>query len=336
MSQAPPHPKVSVLIPMWNEERNVARTLDSLSAQDYDGEIEVVVADGGSTDGSTEIVRRHRQNAGPRITIVLKRNPSRNTAVGRNVCLRASSGEIVVNWSAHAVAPPDLVAVLVRKLWAAAPEVAAVGAANVAPEDDSFPARVIAVVYASLLGGVRSVDQNALYAEDRELPSVAFAAYRTDVVKRVGGFDETLWVGEDFELNFRIRKAGYQILFTPETVGYRFNRRTLRAFWRQMFRYGIARCLVMRIHPDSIRPAYLMPALFFLYVTAGLATSLAVPRLLPWYAGSLALYAVFGWISSLLVSRDPKLVAASPVYYFAIHFGYGAGFVRAILGGRLW
>ncbi len=336
MSQAPPHPKVSVLIPMWNEERNVARTLDSLSAQDYDGEIEVVVADGGSTDGSTEIVRRHRQNAGPRITIVLKRNPSRNTAVGRNVCLRASSGEIVVNWSAHAVAPPDLVAVLVRKLWAAAPEVAAVGAANVAPEDDSFPARVIAVVYASLLGGVRSVDQNALYAEDREVPSVAFAAYRADVVRNVGGFDEALWVGEDFELNHRIRKAGFKILFTPDTIGYRYNRTSLRAFWRQMFRYGIARSLVMRKHPDSIRPAYLMPCLFFLYVVAGLPASLAVPGWLPWYGGSLALYAVLGWLSSLMVSRDPLLVALSPAYYFAVHFGYGAGFLRGAFGRRVW
>ncbi len=336
-------PTVSVLIPMWNEERRIARTLRSLSTQDFDGEIEIVVADGDSTDRGVDIVRQHQQannqhGSGRKraAKIVLARNPSRNTAIGRNVCLGESTGEIVVNFSAHAVAPPNLIGTLVRKLEAAPDDVAAVGVANIMPEGESFSGRVIAVVNASLLGGVRSVDQNARHATDSEVPSVAFAAYRADVVERFGGFDESLWCGEDYELNYRIRKAGLKIVFTPEAVGYRFNRGSLPEFWRQMFRYGIGRSLILRKHPDSLRPAYLLPSFFCIYVVLGLLSSILEPRWLPWYGGTLALYTVLGWISSLLVSRDPALVALSPAYYFAVHFGYGAGLIRGAFGKSVW
>ena len=317
---------------MWNEERTVARTLGSLLAQGFDGGLEIVVADGDSTDRSRDIVQEHQQKAG---NIVLVRNPSRNTATGRNICLQHSSGEIVVNFNAHAVAPEGFLETLVRKLQQAPESVAAVGAGNVAPGEESLSGRIIAVVNASLLGGGQA-DAFAHYSREQEVPSIAFAAYRAEIVKRLGGFDEKLWVGQDYELNYRIRKAGFKIIFTPETVVYRFNRSNLRKYWRQMFRYGIARTLILRKHPDSLRLLYLGPGLFAVYVVLGLLSSLAVPVLLPWYAGSLALYVALGWLSSLQVSRDLNLVASSPLYYFAVHFGYGAGLIRGAFGKIVW
>ncbi len=324
---------VSVLIPMWNEERYIAGALDSLLAQDFDGRLEIVIADGASNDRSVEIVEEYMRRTDD---IVLVDNPARNTAVGRNRCLQASSGEIVVSFMAHAVAPESFVSTLARKLREAPEEVAAVGASNVAPEGDALSGRIIGVINASLLGGARSVDQNARYASEREVDSMALVAYRAEVVKRLGGYDETLWVGEDAELNYRLGKAGFKILYTPETVGYRFNRGSLWTFWRQMFRYGIARSLILRKHPDSLRPTYLLPGLFSTYVVLGLIASLAAPAWLPWYGGSLALYVALGWTSSLLVSRDPALVALSPAYYFAMHFGYGAGLFKGALARKVW
>ncbi len=317
---------------MWNEERTVARTLDSLLAQEFDGELEIVVADADSTDRSLEIVRERQQRAGH---IVLARNPSRNTAVGRNICLRRCRGEIAVNFNAHAVAPEGFLKTLVRKLRQAPEDVAAVGAGNVAPGEESLSGRIIAVVNASLLGAGKG-DAFANYSREQEVPSIAFAAYRTEVLERVGGFDETLWVGQDYELNYRLREAGYKIIFTPDTVVYRFNRSSLGKYWRQMFRYGIARSLILRKHPDSLRWLYLVPGLFSIYVVLGLLSSLAVPALLPWYGGSLALYAACCWLSSLLLSRDPRLVALSPIFYFTVHFGYGTGLLRGAFGKQVW
>ena len=318
---------------MWNEERFIAQALDSLLAQELDGGLEIVIADGASTDASVEIVRDYMRRFD---NIVLVDNPRRNTAVGRNLCLQASSGDIAVAFIAHAVAPEGFLATLARKLEQAPADVAAVGASNLASGEETLSGRIIAVVNASLLGGVKVVDQNARVAEDREVTSVALIAYRAEVVKGLGGYDEKLWVGEDFELNYRIGKAGYRIVLTADTVGYRFNRSSLGKFWRQMFRYGIARSLILRKHPDSLRPVYLLPSLFAVYVVAGLAASLARPEWLPWYGGSLALYAALGWLSSLLVSRDPVLVALSPLYYFARHFGYGAGLFKGVLSRRAW
>ncbi len=326
-------PTVSVLLPMWNEEPYIARSLDSLLAQEFDGRLEIVIADGMSSDRSVEIVREYMEETGQ---IVLVENPRRNTAIGRNLCLEASSGEIVVAFIAHAVAPPGFLATLVGKLREAPPEVVAVGAANLAPGEDSLSGQIISVVNSSLLGGARSVDQNARYRQDQEVESIALIAYRAEVVKALGGYDEALWCGEDYELNYRLGKAGHKILFTPETVGYRFNRSSLRKFFRQMFRYGIARGLISRKHPDSLRPAYLAPSLFFVYAVVGLLAGLVEPRWLPWYGGSLALYVALGWLSSLLVSRHPLPIVLSPIYYFAMHFGYGAGLFRGVFGKQVW
>ncbi len=317
---------VSVLIPMWNEQRHIAATLDSLLAQEGDVRLEILIADGASTDDSVAVVEEYQRR---HANIVLLHNPSRSTAIGRNLCLERSRGEIVLNFSAHALAPPECVGILTRKLLAAPVEVAGVGVANVSPEDDSFSACVIGVVYASLLGGVKNVDQNARFERDTEVPSVAFTAYRAREIKSVGGFDPLFWCGQDFELNYRLGQAGYKLLFTPDAVVYRYNRASVKAFWRQMTRYGTARGLILRKHPASFRWSYLVPSLFLFYSVVGALMSAVSSAVAMGFLLSMAAYACLGWGSSLLVSRDLLPVLVSPLFYFIMHIGYGYGLIKA-------
>src|SRR5690606_4134044 len=77
--------RVSIVIPMFNEARHVPRLVDDLARQDYEGELEVIVADGGSTDGSAELLETHAEKAGLALTVV--DNPERAVSSGLNRCI---------------------------------------------------------------------------------------------------------------------------------------------------------------------------------------------------------------------------------------------------------
>ncbi|MCE9546969.1 MAG: glycosyltransferase, partial [Planctomycetia bacterium] len=109
-------PRVSFLLPVYNEQEHLGESLASIAAQEYPPHlIEVLVADGNSTDGTLEIVQAFRK-VNPHLAVEVIANPSRNTSVGRNLCLRRATGELVMNFSGHAVARPNLLAVLTGKL----------------------------------------------------------------------------------------------------------------------------------------------------------------------------------------------------------------------------
>src|SRR2546430_1379953 len=100
-------PRASVIIPMRNEERYVARCLDSVLANDYPQDrLEILVVDGMSIDHSREIVRRYGER---HRFIRLLNNPRRIQAAAVNIGLREAQGEIVVRMDAHTRYAPDYI-----------------------------------------------------------------------------------------------------------------------------------------------------------------------------------------------------------------------------------
>ena len=87
--------------------------------------------------------------------------------------------------------------------------------------------------------------------------TVYLGVYRREAIEQVGGYDETMLIAEDWELNYRIRAAGGLIWFTPDLrVTYR-PRASLRALAKQHFRYGRWRRVVARRYPETVNPRYL-------------------------------------------------------------------------------
>jgi cellulose synthase/poly-beta-1,6-N-acetylglucosamine synthase-like glycosyltransferase len=327
------YPKVSFIIPLLNEENTLQQCLDSLLAIDYPTkQIEILLALGPSSDNTRSIAEKY---ASKYSNFVLLDNPTGNTSIGRNICIKHATGEMLMNYSGHVTTEKNLLKELAIKLQNQPTEIAAVGCSNLSPEKQNFVGEVSGAAFLSLMGGRSFFSQNAVFSDERYTDHLSFSCYRKDVVEKIGGFDPIFWCGQDYELDIRIRKAGYKILYTPKTRVYHFKRDSVKSLWRQMFRYGIARAKMVKKHLDTLKFFHLLGPLFIL--GGILIIVLTILSLLPiWILACLIVaYVLMSMISTIQITRKPSVVVSSVLFYLLIHIGYGAGFLRGIFYSKL-
>jgi len=327
------YPKVSFLMPILNEARTLAHTLDSLFDLEYpQDKIEILLALGKSTDTSRTIAEQYAKQHS---NIVLIENPSGNTAIGRNLCIEQATGDMLMNYSGHVITEKNLLSELALKLQSLPADVAGVGCSNLSPGKQNFVGEVSGVAFLSFMGGRNFFSQNAVFPEERYTDHLSFCCYRKEAVQKVGRFDPEFWCGQDYELDIRLRKAGYRILYTPSTRVYHFKRDSVRSLWRQMYRYGIARAKMVKKHHDTLRfyhllgPAFILGAILILVLTLlGILPVWVIPALI-------VAYVLLSVVSTLQITRKPSIVVSSILFYLLIHVGYGAGFIRGVLYSKL-
>jgi GT2 family glycosyltransferase len=310
-------PLVSLVIPMYNESEAIQRCLDSVFRQDYPGDrIEIIVADGCSTDGSAEAVR---DLAAAHPSLRLVPNPRRRTPAGLNAGIRASNGEVVIILGAHTRIREDFVRKNVEAMARTGAPVAGGTQVNVG---DTYLQSAIGIAMGSPLGL-----PSAPYRFSRReqyVDTVVYAAYRRPLFDALGLFDENLFISEDAEMNWRIRKAGHKILFTPEIVSYYYPRRTFAGLFRQLFRYGILRVNVIKKHRDAVKPVHLAPALFLALLLGAALTKtwwMAV-FLLGLYGMALLYYSLRS-----AVWEGFQYFPVLPPLFATIHLSWGLGFI---------
>jgi GT2 family glycosyltransferase len=233
-------PTVTIAIPALNEQRHLGRVLASIAAQTYESIVEVIVADGGSTDRTREVAA---QFEGTRIID----NPNRHQAAGLNRILEAAAGEIIVRVDAHCELPPEYVQCCVRALDETG--AAMVGGAMV-PVAAGGTSRAIAAAMKSRLGAGPARFHVGGYAG--WVDTVYLGAYRTDLARVVGGYDESLVTNEDAEFAIRMARQG-GIWFDPAIHARYTPRESLQGVAKQFYRYGLGRAGTMRRHPTCVK-----------------------------------------------------------------------------------
>ena len=208
MSGGGPVPYVSVIVPVRNEQRYLRRCLDAVLAQDYPTDrLEIFVVDGCSTDGSRAIVA-DLARVHPHLKLL--DNPARGIPQALNIGILAARGSIIVRVDGHAVVDRDYIRSCVRTLTST-------GADNVGGPMRSkglgFWGQAIARAMASPFGRPASFHHATT---PRDVDTVFLGAFRRETLGRVGLFDESIFCNEDYELNYRIRRAGGRVHFTPE------------------------------------------------------------------------------------------------------------------------
>jgi glycosyltransferase involved in cell wall biosynthesis len=327
-------PLISFIMPILNEEKTIKKCLDSILEIDYPKEKkEILLALGKSTDNTNKIIEQYKSKH-PKLIKIFE-NPIGNTAIGRNICIDNATGDFLMNYSGHVIAEKNLLKVLVRKHKDTSDNVVSVGCANVSPEKQNFIAETASAVFSSFIGGKNVFVQNAEFTEERYTDHISFALYKKNPVGEVGMFDPEFWCGQDAELDLRLIQKGYKILFTPETKVYHFKRSTLKALFKQMYRYGIARAKMSKKHKKTIKPFHLIGTIFIFGIL--LVILLTLIQLIPiWTPLALALlYSIASMTSTASTSKKISSIAASPLFAFIIHCGYGLGFLRGILYSKL-
>lgn len=315
-------PSVSVVIPVRNGAATIRRSISSAQNQEYPSLLEIIVADGKSTDATSEILTNMAAND-HRIRVV--DNPAGTTPSGLNKAIRSSSGDVVVRLDAQSVLPPGYFKRAIRTLLSTqADNVGGIQAAT----GDSFVQRSIALAMSTPLG----VGNARFHTGGRPGPTdtVYLGVFRRDVFNRVGYFDETLLRNQDYELNYRIRSAGGTVWFDPGLkVEYR-PRDSIIGLWKQYSQYGAWKRTVMRRHPGSIRLRQAAPPILVLGLLASLAmlatsvpiVGMIIPLL---YMSSVTLAAI-----AIAVRRRSLPALLLPVVLPTMHLAWGTGF---LIGG---
>jgi succinoglycan biosynthesis protein ExoA len=322
---------ISVIVPVRNEERFIERTLDYLLAQDRTQlALEIRVVDGESTDRTVEIVRRM---AGRHPEIELHTNPRRMSSAARNIGIRHSTGDIVLIIDGHCELhdPQHL-----RKLMDAFQTSQADCLGRPQPLDvtDATPLqKAIAAARTSRLG---HHPESFIYATKAcFVPAKSVAvAYRRSVFEKVGYFDERFDAHEDGEFNYRVDRAGLKCFFTPDIAVTYFPRRSLRALFRQMVRYGKGRVRFSRKHPGTWGWGVLVPALFVLYIVLGGVLSVMIPALAVLYVGGLSVHAAVVSAFSVAIAVQTRSLAMLPwlpLVFATVHVGAGVGLLSEVV-----
>ena len=318
-------PFVSAIVPMRNERRYIERCLQSLAEQDYPRDrFEVIVVDGGSDDGSRELVESLR-DAVPGLRVL--DNRGKHTARGLNIGLAFARGDVIARVDAHAAVAPDYIRESVAALQRTNADVVG-GPIETLGEGPAGEAVALAVSSPFGVG-------NAVFRyshREQWTDTVAFPAYRRDVFDRMGPFAE-IEGGEDDEFHLRLRDAGGRVLLTPAIRSTYHARRSFGELAKQYFSYGQAKVVVLSRHPKRTRLRQLVPAGFVLALVAAVIAAFFGGLLVLPLAALAAMYlaATFGATLAICRLHGWRHFLRLPLAFACMHFAYGLGFLNGIV-----
>src|SRR6266487_2868184 len=267
-------PKVSIIVPCYNEQSTIRMMLDAFRAQTFPRtEMEVVVADGMSTDGTRDAIFAFQKKF-PDLKVCLVDNPLRNIPSGLNRALEASHGEIIVRFDAHSKPYPDYVENCVKAHEAGRGDNIG-GVWEIYPGAQTWSAQSIAVAASHPLGVGDAMYR--LAASASEVDTVPFGSYRRTLIDKLGGYNESLLTNEDYEFNTRIRKSNGRVWLDPSIRSIYFARSTYLELIHQYWRYGFWKWQMLRRFPDTIRWRQALPPLFVLSLLGLALISIFLP-----------------------------------------------------------
>lgn len=328
---------VSLVVLCRNEEKTIENCLDSLVNQDCStASIEVLVADGMSTDRSREIVGKYQKR---HPNVMLLDNPGRTAPCAFNVGAKAAHGSLVVIMGAHTTYPPDYVRLCVETSARTGADLVGGTMATLAPRE-GFAGRLVQALTTHRFGVGGA--EFRLGAKEGPADTVPYGCYRRDIFDRIGWFDERLTRNQDYEFSRRILAAGGKVWCNPAIRTMYYGQATLGGLFKQAFGTGKWNPWMWFVAPYAFATRHVVPSLFVLglLVAIGLAAFfrwgwLALVVLLAPYL-SLALLASFAQSRRCGSKLAPVLPPPSslpsfllflllPPLFFVYHFSYGLG-----------
>ena len=328
-------PKVSIIIPCYNEQNTIRLLLEALRNQTFPHtDAEVIISDGMSTDGTRAEVAAFQKEF-PDLVVRVVDNTQRTIPSAVNRALEASQGEIVVRLDAHSKPYPDYIEKCVTLLEAGAGDNVG-GVWEIHPGAQTWVAKAIATAAAHPLAVGDAMYRHTKRAA--EVDTVPFGSFKRQLLDRVGYFNEKLLTNEDYEFNVRVKKAGGRIWLDPSIRSIYFARSTLMELARQYWRYGFWKWRMLRDNPKTLRWRQALPPLFVLSLVGLGMLSFFFPLARWLLMGELILYfftlilaGAFTAFRQKKFHLLPGLVLVIPV----MHISWGGGFLWSMLSSGI-
>ena len=321
--------KVSIIITARNEEKYLPMLFEDILNQTFPLQnIEVVLMDSNSTDNTRLVMEEFKKN-NETLSVQIVTNERQIQAAGFNEGVKHATGDVVLKIDAHSRIPADFVQKNVDEILAGA-YVCGGNRPTVVDSADDF-SKTLHIVEESALGS--SIANYRKSDVKRKVNSIFHGMYRKEVFDKVGLADERLLRTEDNEFHYRVRKAGYDIIFNPEIESYQYIRPTFTKMIQQKFANGYWIGLTSHVCRDCLSLFHFGPGVFVatLLVLMMLTLVSFVPLLTVVF---LYLLAVLG-LSVFEISKqkfNPTLLLI-PVIMIAIHFAYGVGTIKGWIFG---
>jgi succinoglycan biosynthesis protein ExoA len=322
-------PVVSVILPVLNEARYLKQSVSSLLTQDApDFDLEVLIIDANSNDGSRELVARIAQ-ADSRVRLLT--NENLRTPFAFNIGLREARGEYVAILGAHTLYEKDYISVCLHELLANG-AVGCSGRVVTRPPEDLTEAFLVCWALGHRFGSSGKSFRTQLQGFAETIP---YPIMSKRVLLEVGGYDEGMLRNQDNDMNRKLRINGYKLYCTWKTSCVYHTPANVKALMRYAFNNGFWNVISLRDNFGSMGMRHFVPFVFLVALLSSLALLLAhqlvlgSPQLL--FAAplllTLGLHLFTGFVVGLTVSIRQKTAAALllPTIFLALHLSYGWG-----------
>ena len=287
--------KLSLCVVALNEEEFLPSLLEDLRKQEYPhGLTEIVLVDSGSRDKTKEIMKSFASEKNDFYSVQVLDNPQKIQASGWNIAITHATGDVISRIDAHTSVPSQFSKLVMNHIKNGEDVVGGIRPCII--EKETSWAKTLLAVENSLFGS--SINSSRHSKEVSYVKTMFHASYRREVFEKVGLFNEELLRTEDNEMHYRIRKAGYRLLYDPEIVSYQYARSSLARMIKQKYGNGYWVGVTLGICPKCISLYHLIPAAFVLAI---IVTSILLAcRIWQFAVVMWILYAMFTILSTVV------------------------------------
>lgn len=328
---------ISVVVPIYNEEKYIDKFLHSLIEQDYPADkMEILLIDGMSTDETRERINAFAKRHSA-YDIRIFDNKNKTVPYAMNIGIREAKGKYLVRLDAHAEYERVYIRVAIEELESR-PEVVNVGGYAVTRGRGKMGEAI-----ASMLSSPFGVGNSSFRVEGSEgyVDTVPFGVFRRELFDKIGGYDLRLTRNQDNEMNGRIRANNYKIYLTPRMRFTYWCRDTISAICEMARQNGYWNILTARISSSAMSLRHFVPLIFVSTLFLGLL-GLAVTAIFKWtilfkitailLLLELLLYLLLALYFAGKCKKQTKKSVFLYVYlFFIFHLNYGFASMRGIL-----
>jgi len=326
------HLKISVIIPTYNRKHELVKLLYSLNKQTLPPyQFEIVVVDDGSSDGTEEWLMKNMNQFDATISFYAQVHGGPGMA--RNAGMEKAHGDIFAFTDTDCIAEAEWLEHLIKPFNSE--KAGAVGGKEIINDEDPLLMRCFHYLMTSPLttGGLRGKKGKRLA---HFYPRTFNMAISRKAFQATKGFKK-MFHAEDIELSYRIKQNGFDLIYEDSARVYHRRRNNLTQFLKQIFHMGKARITLARLHPSSLEPLHILPALSLFFLFLLIASSIF------WHPAFLIfkLFLVLGLFFLIIVGINSasklhslKALFLVPFFFILQQVAYGSGFFTSFISHK--